>query len=208
MALRVKLEHRTSYAFDRHVTAAPHTIRLRPAPHTRTPILGYSLVVEPSGHFLNWQQDPYGNFVARVVFPDPIDHLDVTVEVIADLTPINPFDYFLEPQAETYPFEYSETSLVDLAPYLKTADDGPLVDELVASIDRSETKTNDFLVELNQRVQKLVDYEIRLEPGIYTPDETLSKGSGSCRDSAWLLCQVLRRIGLASRFVSGYLVQP
>ncbi len=207
MTLRVAVEHRTSYAFDRHVAASPHTIRLRPAPHTRTPILGYSLVVEPAGHFLNWQQDPYGNFAARVVFPDPIDRLEVTVEVVADLTPINPFDFFLEPDAETFPLDYDDALLVDLAPYLRTADDGPLLDELVAGIDRGETKTLDFLVALNQSIRDRVDYEIRLEPGVFTPDETLARASGSCRDSAWLLAQVLRRVGLASRFVSGYLVQ-
>ena len=99
MAIRVALSHRTTYRFDRHVGIGPHEIRLRPAPHCRTPILSYSLNVAPEPHFLNWQQDPYGNWVARLVFPERADALEIEVDLVADLTVINPFDFFLEPKA-------------------------------------------------------------------------------------------------------------
>jgi uncharacterized protein (DUF2126 family)/transglutaminase-like putative cysteine protease len=207
MSIRVAITHRTSYVFDRWVRATPHVVRLRPAPYTRTPILGYTQTIEPSEHFLNWQQDPFGNYAARLVFPEPIHRLVVAVEVIADMSPYNPFDYFLEPGAEEVPFEYPDELLGDLAPYREVTDDGPLLREMLASVDRRPKPTNDFLVELNQMVAATVAYEIRMEPGVYTAEQTLEKQSGSCRDSAWLLVQLLRHLGYAARFVSGYLVQ-
>lgn len=207
MSLRVAISHRTSYHFDRWVRATPHVIRLRPAPSTRTPVLGYTQLVEPAQHFLNWQQDPFGNWAARVVFPEPIHHLLVDVEVIADLTPFNPFDFFLEPTAETSPFVYDEALCRDLAPYLELGKTGPRFDEFVASLDVSERETNDVIVAHNRAVTDAVTYEIRMEPGVQSVERTLERGAGSCRDSAWLLVQVLRHLGFAARFVSGYLVQ-
>jgi len=207
MSIRVAITHRTSYTFDRWVRATPHVVRLRPAPYTRTPILGYTQTIEPPDHFLNWQQDPFGNYAARIVFPEPIHRLVVAVEVIADMAPFNPFDYFLEPEAEEVPFCYTEDLVADLAPYREITDDGPLIKELLAEVDLTARPTNNFLVELNQLIAGTVKYEIRLEPGVYTAEQTLEKQSGSCRDSAWLLVQVLRHLGYAARFVSGYLVQ-
>src|ERR1700681_3570410 len=107
MAIRVALRHRTTYAFDRPVKVSPHEIRLRPAPHCRTPVLGYSLNVAPEPHFLNWQQDPYGNWVAPLVFPQAATALDIPVDLVADMTVVNPFDFFIEPYAEFYPFVYA-----------------------------------------------------------------------------------------------------
>ena len=104
MALHAALTHRTEYRYDRLVGMAAHTIRLRPAPHCRTPILAYSLRIEPAQHFINWQQDPFGNFLARIVFPEKAHKLVVTVDLVADMAVINPFDFFLEPQAEKIPF--------------------------------------------------------------------------------------------------------
>src|SRR6476469_7361169 len=104
MSIRVALQHRTTYRFDRRVNLSPHEIRLRPAPHCRTPILGYSFNVAPDKHFLNWQQDPYGNWVARLVFLERTDRLVVVVDLVADMTVINPFDFFVEPYAEHFPF--------------------------------------------------------------------------------------------------------
>jgi len=207
MSIRVAITHRTSYVFDRWVRATPHVVRLRPAPYTRTPILGYTQTIEPSEHFLNWQQDPFGNYAARIVFPEPIHRLVVAVEVIADMSPFNPFDYFLEPDAEEVPFDYDEELTSDLTPYLEITESGPLLKKLVKSISTKPRPTNDFLVDLNQRVADMIEYEIRLEPGVYTAEQTLEKKSGSCRDSAWLLVQALRHLGYAARFVSGYLVQ-
>jgi len=210
MSIRIALEHTMSYRFDRAVGLFPHVVRLRPAPHCRTPILSYSLTVKPSEHFINWQQDPFGNHVARLVFPEPSRELTLTVDLVADLTVINPFDFFVEESAERYPFAYDVSLAHDLAPYLTADEPGPLLAEWLRDLppaDDGGTAIVDFLVGLNQRVTGSVAYTTRMEPGVQTPDETLEKALGSCRDSAWLLVQVLRHLGLAARFVSGYLVQ-
>jgi uncharacterized protein (DUF2126 family)/transglutaminase-like putative cysteine protease len=207
MPLHVALTHRTSYKYDRPVLPGPQSIRLRPAPHARTPILSYELKVEPQPHFLNWQQDPQGNFVARVVFPERVTHFDVTVDLVADMVTINPFDFFLEAEAETWPFAYDHTLDNELAPFLKAEPPDPLLAALLADIPREPRRTVDVLIELNQRIQRRIEYVVRMEPGVQTPEETLALERGSCRDSAWLLVQLLRNLGLAARFVSGYLVQ-
>lgn len=207
MALRVALHHQTKYRYDRLVTLGPQVVRLRPAPHCRTPVHSYSLKIEPQPHFINWQQDPQGNFQARVVFPDKVTEFAITVDLVAEMTVINPFAFFLEPEAMEFPFAYDEALKRELRPYLECLPATPLIDRYVAAIDRSKRKSIDFLVELNRQLALDIRYMIRLEPGVQTPEETLTKRSGSCRDSAWLLVQVLRRLGLAARFTSGYLIQ-
>jgi uncharacterized protein (DUF2126 family)/transglutaminase-like putative cysteine protease len=207
MTIRVALQHTTSYKFDRLVNVMPHVLRLRPAPHSRNYIHSYSLKVTPEQHFVNWQQDPFGNYQARLVFPEKIKELKFEVEVIADMTVINPFDFFVESYAEKFPFKYDEQLEGELTAYLKVTDEGPLLNEWVNSVDRTEKPINDFLVELNQRVASEIGYGIRLEPGVQTPEETLTLKKGSCRDTSWLLVQILRKLGLAARFASGYLVQ-
>ncbi len=207
MGIRVALSHVTTYRYDRPVILGPHTVRLRPAPHARTPIHAYSLRVEPVDQFLNWQQDPYGNYLARLVFTKPATEVKVTVELVAELVPINPFDFFIDEAAEKYPFAYDEALTRELAPYLETLPAGPRLRELIASCRQSGVKMVDYLVYLNQAVQRHVGYVIRLEPGVQTPEETLDFRRGSCRDSAWLLVQLARHLGLAARFVSGYLIQ-
>ncbi len=202
-----------SYRFDRAVRLSPHVVRLRPAPHCRTPILAYSLTVTPQTHFINWQQDPFGNHLARLVFPEPARELTVEVDLVADLGVINPFDFFVEESAQRYPFSYDPALLRDLAPYFSGDKASPLLAKWTDDWLRSSSggpggqRIVDFLVEVNQRVAGSVAYTVRMEPGVQTPDETLEKAVGSCRDSAWLLVHVLRRLGLAARFVSGYLVQ-
>lgn len=207
MAIRVALHHLTTYQYDRPVILEPHVVRLRPAPHCRTPIVSYSLTIHPADHFCNWQQDPYGNYLARLVFQKPANCFQVEVDLIAELTAINPFDFFAEPYAETFPFRYDPVLARELTPYLETAPAGPRLTQLVAEMGRDQIRTVDFLVEMNSRLQQKVRYVIRLEPGIQTCEETLALGSGSCRDTAWLLVQLMRRLGLAARFVSGYLIQ-
>ncbi len=207
MAIHAALHHRTHYKYDRLVTHAPHVVRLRPAPHCRTPVLSYSLKVVPEKHFINWQQDPFGNYLARIVFPEPSTELDITVEVIADMAVYNPFDFFLEPYAEYFPFKYEPELAAELAPYLERSASCKSLVELAASLQPDKPRIMDFLVLVNQRLQKDVNYLIRLEPGVQSPEETLAKKSGSCRDSAWLLVQLLRELGLAARFASGYLIQ-
>jgi uncharacterized protein (DUF2126 family)/transglutaminase-like putative cysteine protease len=207
MAIRVALNHKTEYRYDRPVSLLPQVVRLRPAPHCRTPILSYSLKVRPADHFLNWQQDPYSNYLARLVFHKPTRSLEVEVDLVAELTAINPFDFFIEVSAERYPFTYDPTLARELAPYLEKEPLGVLLQERLARSRRDKARTIDYLVDVNQDLNRDIRYIIRMEPGIQTCEETLAKGSGSCRDTAWLLVQLLRHLGMAARFVSGYLIQ-
>ncbi|MFO1501795.1 MAG: transglutaminase family protein [Verrucomicrobiota bacterium] len=232
MAIHVALHHRTHYRYDRWVNLGAQVIRLRPAPHCRTPIESYSLRLEPAQHFLNWQQDPQSNYLARVVFPEKTREFIVEVDLVATMAVLNPFDFFLEPEAEQFPFAYDRVLDHELAPFRLLLPVSPKFGEYLEMVrreimggartgssppgglgrdllpsGRSGLKTVDLLVAVNRQVQQDIKYLIRLEPGVQAPEETLQAGSGSCRDSAWLLCQLLRHLGLASRFVSGYLIQ-
>ncbi len=207
MPVRVACSHKTFYTFDRQVALSPHILRLRPAPHCRTPIRAYSLKVTPENHFLNWQQDPFGNFLARLVFPEKATELRIEVEIIADMAAYNPFDFFIEEYAEKYPFQYDDRLQEELIPYLKKDESGSRVMQWLSEVDRSEIKTIDFLVNINRKVQEEIAYSVRMEPGVQSCEVTLEKAVGSCRDSAWLLVQLFRHLGLAARFVSGYLIQ-
>ncbi|MDX2250132.1 MAG: transglutaminase family protein [Bacteroidia bacterium] len=208
MSIQVAIRHHTKYSYDKPVQLFPQTIRLRPAPHTRSPIRGYSLKVQPGDHFINWQQDPFGNYLARLVFAEKTTEFVIDVEVIVDMVTINPFDFFLEEYAEKFPFTYDAQLLKELSPYLEVTESGPLLASLLEDAKQFlGVRSVDFLVNLNQKIREIVNYTVRLEPGIQTCEETLSKKLGSCRDSAWLLVQTLRSMGLAARFVSGYLIQ-
>src|ERR1700690_1394453 len=211
MVTQVALNHRTQYRYDKAVSVGPQVIRLRPAPHCRTPILSYSLDVTPTGHLLNWQFDLHNNHLARLLFPDKINEFIVEVDLVAELLPLNPFDFFLEPGVEDYPFEYSAELAKDLEPY-RWVDPGvdpcgPLLQAFLGKLSREKRGTISFLVDLNRQVRSEIEYVTRLDPGVQTCEQTLEKGTGSCRDSAWLLVQILRHVGIAARFVSGYLIQ-
>lgn len=207
MSIHAALNHITHYTYDRLVNLGPQVVRLRPAPHCRSKIISYSLKVEPPVHFINWQQDPFANYQARLVFPDKTKEFKVTVDVVMDMSVYNPFDFFLEPEAEEFPFSYAKDLKQELAPYLIPEPVTPLVQAYLDKIDRTKRRSVLFLVDLNQSVHHAISYTIRMEPGVQTPEETLTLGSGSCRDSAWLMVNLLRHCGLAARFVSGYLIQ-
>lgn len=207
MSIHASLTHLTHYLYDRPVSLSPQVIRLRPAPHSRTRVISHSLKVSPGGHFVNHQQDPYGNWLARFVFPEPVRELKVEVDLVADMTVYNPFDFFVEETAETWPFEHPQDLAPDLGIYRTPEPAGPRLAEFLNTLPRDTDRTVDFLVALNAHVSNVVAYTIRMEPGVQDPEETLAKASGSCRDSSWLLVQTLRHLGFAARFVSGYLIQ-
>ena len=207
MAIRVAINHKSLYRYDRLVNLSPHVFRLRPAVHCRTPIEAYSFKIEPENHFINWQQDPFGNYQARVVFQEPARALSIEVDLVADMTIINPFDFFLEASAEHYPFHYDAQLKEELTPFLEVKENDPRLTAWVADIPRTKKKLIDFLVEINQSLWKKIKYTVRMEPGVQSCEETLETQIGSCRDTGWLLVQIMRHLGLAARFVSGYLVQ-
>lgn len=207
MSIVAALNHVTHYRYDRPVTLGMQTIRLRPAPHTRSLLQSYSLKVEPKGHFLNWQQDPFGNFLARLVFPEKVTEFKIEVDLLTEIRAFNPFDFFLEEYAEEFPFSYEKDLKEELGPYLEIKESGPELLSWLEKVDRSPAGIIDFLVAINQRLNQSLNYTVRMEPGIQACDDTLTLGSGSCRDMAWFLCQALRHLGLATRFASGYLIQ-
>ncbi len=211
MTIRVSLHHKTSYRYDRPVTLYPQVARLRPAPHCRTPILSYAQKVLPADHFVNWQQDPHGNFLSRYVFPKPVRHFSLEVDLVADMTVINPFDFFVDEAADIFPFAYEQWLATELKPFLES---GPPCKQLEkyakhlrSKVKCQDVKTTDFVVAVNRQLESDIEYQVRLEPGVQTPEETLTRRVGSCRDTSWLLVNILRGFGLAARFVSGYLIQ-
>ncbi|WP_422017858.1 DUF2126 domain-containing protein [Reyranella sp.] len=207
MSIHVALHHRTTYRYDRAIELGPQIVRLRPAPHSRTPVISYSLKVTPAQHFINWQQDPQGNHLARLVFPEKTDLFEVTVDLVADMSVINPFDFFLEPSAETWPFAYDASLAEEIAPFRKLEPLGPKLSAWLATVDRKKQRTIDFIVGLNARLQSEIGYIVRMEPGVQSCEETLARAKGSCRDTGWLLVMILRHLGFAARFASGYLIQ-
>lgn len=207
MSIHVALNHLTTYRYDKAISLGPQIIRLRPAPHCRTRILSYSLRILPQPHFINWQQDPQANYLARLVFPEKTTEFQIEVDLVAEMSVLNPFDFFLEPYAEKVPFSYAAELLNELEPYRKKLPVSPQLQKFLDTVPREKIRTEDFLVNLNQSLAQLISYTIRMEPGVQTPEQTLDLGSGSCRDSSWLLVQILRHLGLAARFVSGYLIQ-
>ncbi len=207
MSIRVAIKHKTLYNYDRTVWFSPHIFRLKPAPHCRTPIETYSLKIVPENHIIHWQQDPFGNYQARGLFQESADALSLEVDLIARMTVINPFDFFLEESAQFYPFFYDTQLRKELMLYLEIGESSQLLTEWLTRIDRTKQNLIEFLVGINRQLSKEINYTIRMEPGVQSCDETLEQKQGSCRDSGWLLVQILRHLGLAARFVSGYLVQ-
>ena len=176
MSIFVALHHVTHYTYDRPIDLGPHTIRLRPAPHTRTPILSYSLKVTPSNHFVNWQQDPQGNWLARFVFPEKATELKIEVDFTAEMTVVNPFDFFVEPYAD----EFSVCTIPTISRpnsrrIWRRSSRGRCSLPTSRRFRAKRTSTVNFLVELNAKLQKKIRYIIRMEPGIQTPEQTLAR---------------------------------
>ncbi len=208
MSIKASIYHLTHYKYDKPVRLGPQIIRLKPAAHSRTKVLSHALKVTPANHFVNLQQDPYGNYQARFVFPDPVTEFKIEVDLVADMTVYNPFDFFVEEEASQWPFEYPADIRDDLKIYMTPEPDTPALAAFMQTLDKTPGQgTVDMVVGLNAALQQKIGYVIRLEPGVQAPDDTLTIGQGSCRDTSWLLVQVLRRLGLAARFVSGYLIQ-
>lgn len=204
------LHHVSRYQYAQPVSLGPQTVRLRPAPHCRSLIAAYSLKVEPQHHYINWYQDHLANYLARLVFTEKVSEFKVTVDMVIQMSAYNPFDFFLEPGAERYPFAYNPTVKQELASYLQAeplTEATPLLQAYLHKINRNHQATIDFLVHLNQTVHHDLAYLTRMEPGVQAAELTLLLGQGSCRDSAWLMVQLLRHCGLAARFVSGYLIE-
>jgi uncharacterized protein (DUF2126 family) len=210
--VRLLLRHRSRYGYERPAALGPHDVRLRPAAHVKAKVETYALHVAPPGARVHWQQDPAGNHVARLAFHagQRVPYLDLLVELAVDISPVNPFDFFVDPRCEKMPFRYPEELARELAPYLDGDDPayrgGPHLDVFLAPLPR-EGRTIDLVVALNAAVHARLRYVIREEAGMWTPEQSLAEGRGSCRDSAVLLVAALRSRGLAARFVSGYLVQ-
>lgn len=210
MTPRIAIRHHTLYRYDRLVQLAPQLIRLRPMPDVRNPIYDYRLEITPENHRTNWFRDPFGNHLARVIFPDRTVALTIDVTVVTDMAPVNPFDFFLEDYAQNFPFVYPPELAAALQPYLVTEAMGEQLKQYMAGPQVQgllEQNTVSFLTGMTERLAGDIDYNVRMEPGVQPPETTLQRRNGSCRDTAWLLVQLLRQLGLAARFVSGYLVQ-
>jgi transglutaminase-like putative cysteine protease len=207
VSIKASIYHLTHYKYDRPVFLGPQVIRLRPAPHSRTKVLSYSQRVSPTKHFVNYQQDPYGNWITRYVFPEPVREFKIEVDLVADMSIYNPFDFFIEDDAEHWPFKYPESLDDDLSIYRRAEKPGAKLAAFLKTVPRAKARTVDFIVDVNRRVANSIEYVIRLEPGVQTPEETFITGKGSCRDTSWLLVNAFRHLGLAARFVSGYLIQ-
>ncbi|BAK84611.1 transglutaminase family protein [Komagataeibacter medellinensis] len=212
MNTHAMLVHQTRYHYDRPVHLGPQTIRLHPLPGCAS-MISYSMDIAPAQHNCTWDHDAFGNRIARITFAERVTHFDITVRLATDQTPTNPFHFTIAPSARLWPAGAETFKDHAPAPYRQPAcppdTPTPLLDALVARWRATGPRPAlEILVELTRAIATRIAYRIRLEAGVWSPEETLRNGAGSCRDSAWLLIAVLRRLGLAARFVSGYLFQP
>ncbi|MEZ4487070.1 MAG: transglutaminase family protein [Cyanobacteriota/Melainabacteria group bacterium] len=205
--MKYRIQHLTSYHYSEEVDLGPHIVRLRPAVHAKSKVLSYSLTVKPDCQ-IRWQYDPWNNLIARLAFPPDrkFQELSLCVDATVEIKPINPFDFYVESWCEQLPFDYPEAVQKELLPFLEKPEGGALFNDFIKKFPL-EGALIDFLVNLNATVFKTISYEIRHEPGIQTSEETLARGAGSCRDTALLTMEILRSLGFAARFVSGYLLQ-
>lgn len=202
----LEIVHHTQYNFSKPVQASPHIIRLNPTLNYKNKILEHSLQVFPEVFHQNNHLDVYGNPISRLVFLSKIEFLTVEVKMKVEVQDINPFDFFLSLAIENYPFKYPNSVQSYLQSYLEVVDDEVIEHWLKSKNPPKQHKTLDYVTSLNKLVHQHLNYTVRLEPGVYSPKETIEKGGGSCRDYSWLLVNMYRMHGIAARFVSGYLI--
>jgi transglutaminase-like putative cysteine protease len=208
--MKLQIHHHTCYSYAKVVSLAPHSIYLRPREDTFTRLEAFRIDVSPTG-VKHWVRDACDNLHLRIFFPDPDREITIDLSMTILNAPRNPYDFLLDAHAAFFPFQYTREEYAALQPYLEPVEPDPSgsVNQWARACRTGrETETVPFLADLNRHVHEGFEYGQRKEPGVQTPGETLEKGSGTCRDFAWLLTETCRRLGLAARFTSGYLYVP
>lgn len=205
---RYKILHRTYYNFSGSVQLEPHALRLRPREGYELHIESAKLTITPQAT-LRWHRDAEDNSVAIATFDTPATQLVIESEVVIQQFNEAPLDFLVAEYATGYPFAYTLEDRVILLPYLHDAEytSSAALAAWVASLWQpgAAIQTYSLLQQLSSHIQQTLVYQIREEPGVQTATDTLTRGSGSCRDFANLFMEAARHLGLASRFVSGYL---
>lgn len=208
---RFKIVHHTYYNFSGMVTLGPHQLRLRPREDHEMRIESSSLKIVPPATLL-WHRDVEGNSVATASFDSPTSQLAIESEVIIQQFNEAPLDFLVANHAIYYPFAYQSDEVILLLPYMAFPDDKTKqqLTEWIAHFWQSgePIQTYSLLQRLANHIQQTLSYQRREEPGVQTAAQTLAYGTGSCRDFATLFMEAARCLGLASRFVSGYLHAP
>ena len=205
---RYKILHQTNYEFSGQVHLHPHTLRLRPREGHELRIESSTLDISPDAS-LRWHRDVEGNSVATATFLGSTAYLYISSEVVIQQYDQVPYDFLVADYAVDYPFRYDPEDEILLTPYLKQSD-FQVQDKVKNLLDdiwqaNEPIQTFALLLRLNQRIYQTITYQRREEAGVQSAEETLNRGSGSCRDSANLFMVVARQLGLAARFVSGYI---
>ena len=211
MTVRYDIVHTTVYRYAQPVTFGEHRVMFRPRDSHDLRVLATDLDVSPDAD-VRLIQDPNSNSIALVLPKEPADTLQIVCSFTIEHAHSMNLELPLAPSAELYPFSYSTDEWIDLEPFLRPMHDDP-DGELIGwarQFVRTDgpTGTRDLLVAMNQHIRENFRYQARDEEGTQTPVETLALGSGSCRDFALLMMEAARRLGIASRFVSGYLYDP
>jgi transglutaminase-like putative cysteine protease len=211
MMRRLQIEHVTTYEYGETVTLLPHKLLLRPREGHDIRIESANLVIFPA-YRLQWQRDVYGNSVALVNFVEPGNQLSIVSRVMLQHYEDQPLDFLVADYAVNFPFQYDPTERVDLGPYLLPifAQDQSLLRTWLRQFwwPGQVVETYVLLDAINKAIARDFFYQRREQPGVQTPATTLATHSGSCRDYATLFIEACRHLGLAARFVSGYLYSP
>ncbi|WP_432694981.1 transglutaminase family protein [Marinobacterium sp. YM272] len=207
---RYRIKHSTWYGFNGEVTLDPHWLRIRPRVDHDIRILSATLTLTPPASNVRWYRDVENNSVAVVDFDQPCTELEILSEVELEHFDQQPLDFMVEDYAVDYPFNYLDEDRVVLAPYFAMTESSDALRAWIANIwDGGEAlQSYTLLRRLCDAIENGFEYKVREEVGVQAPEETLSLGSGSCRDFANLYIAAVRHLGFAARFVSGYLFVP